>query len=186
MEIIDIVLGIALLYGLVKGIMKGLLAEVASLIALIAGIYGAMHFSFYAKDILTESVSLEPKYISLIAFAITFLVIVIGISLAGKLLTKLASFIALGWINKILGAVFGVIKVGLILSVLLGWFEKINGVLPFISEAQKTNSILFTPVKNLAPSIFPKLLERIENGELKDLEKENENDESKQNETKDI
>lgn len=174
MEIIDIVLGVVLLYGLVKGIMKGLLAEVASLIALIAGIYGAMHFSFYAKDLLVKHVSLEPKYISLIAFAITFLVIVIGISLAGKLLTKLASVIALGFLNKILGAIFGVIKVGLILSVLLGWFERINGVLPFVSEAQKENSLLYTPVKNLAPTIFPELLDRLENKKTEDSKENNE------------
>ncbi|MGY5352200.1 CvpA family protein [Wenyingzhuangia sp. IMCC45533] len=174
MEIIDIILGIALLYGLVKGIMKGLLAEVASLIALIAGIYGAMHFSFYAKDLLTEHINWEPKYISLAAFAITFLVIVICISLAGKLLTKLASFIALGFLNKILGALFGVVKVGLILSVLLGWIERVNGMIPFISKEQKEQSILFTPVKNLAPSIFPTLLDRIDSNT-----KENEDDDTK-------
>ena len=177
MEIIDIVLGIALLYGLVKGIIKGLLAEVASLVALIAGIYGAMHFSFYAKEQLIKHISWEPKYISLAAFAITFLIIVIGISLAGKLLTKLASAIALGFINKILGAVFGVIKVGLILSVLISWIEKVNGILPFISKEQKENSILFTPVKNLAPSIFPTLLEKLD---------QNSSEENQENETKDI
>lgn len=163
MEVIDIILGVALLYGLVKGIMKGLLAEVASLLALIAGIYGAMHFSFYAKDVLIKYIDWDPKYISLAAFAITFLIIVICISLAGKLLTKLASVIALGFLNKILGALFGVIKIGLILSVLLGWVERVNGIIPFISKEQKESSILFTPVKNLAPSIFPTLLDKIDN-----------------------
>ncbi|NIJ43816.1 membrane protein required for colicin V production [Wenyingzhuangia heitensis] len=168
MEILDIVIGVILLYGLVKGIMKGLLTEVASLVALIAGIYGSMHFSFYAKDLLIKYVDLEPKYIALTAFAITFLVIVISISLAGKLLTKLASLIALGWINKILGAIFGVIKVGLILSVILGWLERINGVIPFLEKEQIEKSILFTPVKNLAPAIFPTLLDKLENNTEKD------------------
>ncbi len=175
MEIIDIILGVALLYGLVKGIMKGLLAEVASLIALLAGIYGAMHFSYYAKDLLIKYIDWDPKYISLAAFAITFLVIVICISLSGKLLTKLASFIALGFLNKILGALFGVIKVGLILSVLVGWVERVNGVLPFISKEQKENSILFTPVKNLAPAIFPTLLDKIDTTTKKDSENDTKN-----------
>lgn len=175
MEFIDIILGIALLYGLIKGIMKGLLAEVASLIALIAGIYGSIHFSSYAKQELIKHIDWEPKYISLAAFALTFLVIVICISLAGKLLTKLASLIALGFLNKILGAIFGVIKVGLILSVLLGWFEKVNGVLPFISQEQKDNSILFNPVKNLAPAIFPKLLDKLDNNSKEEKDDETKN-----------
>jgi len=173
MGVTDIVLGIILLYGLIKGIMKGLLVEVSSLIALLAGIYGSIHFSFYIKDVLVEHINLEPKYISLTAFALTFLVIVITISLAGKLLTQLASYIALGFLNKILGAIFGVVKVGLILSVLVGWFERINGVLPFVTEEQKTNSVLFTPVKNLAPAIFPTLLDKLDN-KKEDLKETNE------------
>ena len=160
MEILDISIGSLLLYGLVKGITKGFLSEIASLVALILGVYGAIHFSFYAKDILVEHLNLDAKYISLSAFALTFLAIIIGISLAGKLLTKVASLIALGWINKILGAFFGIVKIGFILSVVLGFVEKVNGVIPFFKEQQLANSILFTPVKNLAPTVFPKLLDQ--------------------------
>ena len=55
MTVLDIVLAALLLFGLIKGLMKGLFVEVASLIALIAGIYGAIHFSAFAFDFL------EPK-----------------------------------------------------------------------------------------------------------------------------
>ena len=48
MTILDIVLASLLLFGLIRGLMKGLFVEVASLIALIAGIYGAIHFSVFA------------------------------------------------------------------------------------------------------------------------------------------
>ena len=166
MGIIDIVLGIILLYGLIKGVMKGLLVEVAGLLALILGIYGAIHFSFYAKNELVKFVSWDAKYISLVAFAITFIAIVIAIALAGKILTKLASAISLGFLNKILGAVFGCMKVGLILSVLLGFVDRANGIFPFLSSEQKENSILFHPVKNLAPTIFPKLMEMLDNNKI--------------------
>ena len=173
MEVIDIIIAVILLFGFVKGIMKGLFVEIASLVALIAGIYGAIHFSFYAKDLLIQQVTWEPKYISLTAFAITFVVIVIVISLAGKLLTKIASLAALGLINKILGGVFGALKLALILSVLLGWFERINVMIPFIGEEDIKNSILYTPTKNLAPAIFPVLLDKLD--DLK--EKDNKEDE---------
>jgi len=173
MEIIDIVLGIVLLFGLVKGLMNGLLKELASLLALVLGIYGAMHFSFYAKDIIVQYIAWEARYVSLIAFAITFLAIVIGISLAGKLLTKLAESISLGFVNRILGAVFGLLKVGLILSVFVGWIEKANGLLPFISEEQKEKSILYAPVKNLSPMVFPTLMEKLGK---KEITKDNKDD----------
>ncbi|MCB0383139.1 MAG: CvpA family protein, partial [Psychroserpens sp.] len=48
MAIIDIILGALLLFGLIRGFLKGLFVEVASLVALIAGVYGAIHFSNFA------------------------------------------------------------------------------------------------------------------------------------------
>ena len=45
MSIIDIVLGALLLFGLIRGAMKGLFVEIASLFALVLGVFGAIHFS---------------------------------------------------------------------------------------------------------------------------------------------
>ena len=78
-----------------------------------------------------------------------------AISLAGKALTKLADFASLGIINKLLGAVFGALKIGLILSVLLSVFEKLNNTLPFLEDKYIEESALYEPVKSLAPKLFP-------------------------------
>lgn len=159
MAVIDIVLGALILFGLIRGLMKGLFVEVASLIALIAGIYGAIHFSNFAADFLMEHVDWDEKTINITAFAITFVVIVLAISLAGKALTKLADFAALGFLNKLLGAVFGGLKIALILSIVLLVFARLNKTIPFVSDEQIEDSILYEPVKSLAPMILPSLLE---------------------------
>ncbi|HLV13618.1 MAG TPA: CvpA family protein [Xanthomarina sp.] len=155
MGVIDIVLLGFILLGLVRGFLKGFFVEVASLVALIAGIYGAIHFSFYAAEMLSEKVEWDEKTINVTAFAITFVVIVVVISLAGKALTKLADFAALGIVNKLLGALFGALKIGLILSVLLNVFHKLNTSITFLDEAHTEGSMLYEPVKSVAPSIFP-------------------------------
>ncbi len=64
----------------------------------------------------------------------TFVIIVLAISLAGKALTKLADFAALGILINLLRSVFGALKIGLILSVLLIVFNKLNKTLPFMEE----------------------------------------------------
>ena len=122
MNIFDIIIAALLIFGFVRGIMKGLFVEVASLVALIGGVYGAIHFSYFLGDFLKEYVSWSEEYISLAAFAGTFIIIIIIIALLGKVLTKLADFAALGILNKILGGVFGVLKIGLILSVIFIFF----------------------------------------------------------------
>lgn len=159
MSVIDIVLGALILFGIIRGFMKGLFVEVASIIALVAGVYGAIHFSNFASEFLQSKTEWDEKTINITAFAITFIVIVLAIALAGKALTKLADFAALGIINKLLGALFGGLKIGLILSVLLLIFTRMNNTIPFADEEDLEESVLYKPVKALVPMILPSILE---------------------------
>lgn len=163
MSVFDIILSVLLLFGLVRGFMKGLFVEVASLVALVAGIYGAIHFSFFAATFIEYKVSWSEKYVNIVAFAITFVVIVLIISLAGKALTKLADFAALGILNKLLGGVFGALKIGLILSIILLIFNRLNKNIPFADEDELNKSVLYEPVKSIAPLIFPNIIKAEEN-----------------------
>jgi membrane protein required for colicin V production len=158
MNIFDIIIAALLIFGFVRGVMKGLFVEVASLVALIAGVYGAIHFSYFIGDFLKEYVSWSEEYVSLAAFAGTFIVIIIVIAFLGKILTKLADFASLGVINKILGGVFGALKIGLILSVVFIFFGKINDTIPFMEKKTLEESILYEPVKKVAPTIFPSIM----------------------------
>jgi membrane protein required for colicin V production len=160
MNTLDIILAAILLFGLVRGFMKGLFVELATLVALLLGVYGAIHFSYLISDFLVEKVSWDQQYINITAFALTFIVIVIVISLSGKALTKLANFAALGILNRVLGAVFGVSKFGLILSVLLLVFHHINKGMNFIDKESLATSVLYAPVKSIAPTIFPSIIKK--------------------------
>ncbi|MFI1744594.1 CvpA family protein [Thalassobellus sediminis] len=71
---------------------------------------------------------------------------------------KLANFAALGIINKLLGGVFGALKIGLILSVVLIVFSRMNNTIPFVDDKSLEESILYKPVKPLMPMIFPNIL----------------------------
>jgi len=162
MSTFDIVILVLLLFGFIRGLMKGLFVEMASLIALIAGVYGAIHFSYFAGSYLIDYVDWEEKYISIVAFAITFIAIVVVIALLGKMLTKMADFAALGFLNKLLGGVFGILKIGVILSIILIIFDKLNRNLPFVDKEITKESILYEPVRDLAPMLFGDYLNVVE------------------------
>jgi membrane protein required for colicin V production len=159
MNTIDIVFGIILILGLVQGYKKGLFVELASLIGLIAAIYGAIHFSHFAAAWLVDKTSWSERVINLAAFAITFVIIVMVVSLAGKLLTKIADFAMLGIINKIAGAAFAAIKYAFLLSVVVMFLDEANDKIGFVSKEAMEESILFNPVKSIAPAILPTILE---------------------------
>ena len=158
MNTLDIILSTILLFGLVRGFIKGFFLEITALLALALGLYGAIHFSYFAANFLKNHLAWSEKYIHITSFAITFVIIVLLISLSGKLLTKIADSAALGFMNKIFGAVFGIAKIGLILSVILIVFDRMNSTLTFVKEENLNSSVLYSPVKNLAPLIFPSIL----------------------------
>ncbi|TVZ52798.1 CvpA family protein [Dokdonia sp. Hel_I_53] len=182
MNTIDIIFGIILILGAVQGLRKGLFVELASLIGLIAGIYGAIHFSYYVGDWLVEKTSWSEQVIKLTAFAITFIIIVLAVSLAGKLLTKVASFAMLGIVNKVAGAIFSVIKFAFLLSVVLMFVDAADRQISIIGEDNKEGSILYPIVQPIAPAMLPSILKKAKDENIYNPDKEKEspdNDDSK-------
>ncbi len=167
MSTIDIIIAVILLFGLVKGYMKGLFIEITSLVGLVLGVYGALHFSFYLSDVLKDNVSWDESMIQIVAFAGTFIIILLALVFLGKALTKIAETIFLGFFNKILGAVFGVLKYALILSIVFLIYDQINSSLKFLNKEKAKESVLYEPVMNLAPTIFPNLVKVVEKSNKK-------------------
>lgn len=159
MSFIDIIFAILLCIALYKGIKNGLFVELASLVALVVGIFVAIKFSYLAKGILETKVSWEPKYIEIVAFAVTFLLVVLVIHLSAKLLTKVADFAYLGWLNKLAGAVFSCLKTILLLSVVILVFEKINLNNMLVKQETLDDSIFYNPTKEISAFLYPKIEE---------------------------
>jgi membrane protein required for colicin V production len=157
MSFLDIFLGVILILGLFQGIKNGLFVELASLVSLILGIYLAIKFSFLARVMLSAIVQWNPKTIQISAFIITFLVVVIGISLLAKFLTSVADFAQLGVINKLGGGFFRLLKTILILSIFLNLFEKINFNNTFAKQETLDKSLFYRPIQKTAGFIYPSI-----------------------------
>jgi membrane protein required for colicin V production len=157
MSFLDIILGSLLLYAAYKGLVNGLFAELASLISLLLGVYVAVKFSDLTTLTLGKFVHWNPKTIQITAFFLTFILVVIGISLLAKILTKIAGFTYLGWLNKLGGAFVRILKTVLIISVFLSLFEKINYNNFFAKEETLDSSIFYRPIQKTSGFLFPAL-----------------------------
>lgn len=167
MGVLDIIIGLLLLYGLYKGIRNGLFVELASLVALVAGLYGAIHFSYIVGEYLSQNMEWNERYMNTASFLITFIIIVLVVNMAGRLLTKIADFAMLGLLNKIAGGIFGALKVAVVLGALLIFFDRTNNQLGFVKQESIDDSTLYSPVKEIGAFVFSKVLQ-----EKKELEAE--------------
>lgn len=155
MNFLDIFLCIGLVAGLIGGVRKGFFVELASLVSILLGIFIAIKFSYLTKHYLENHGFADNKWIEVIAFGVTFLGVIIGVSILAKFFTSIADFANLGWANKFLGAVFGMLKTVLILSILLNLLQKINYDYTLISKKTLDTSKLYAPVQKVSRMIYP-------------------------------
>jgi len=159
MSWIDILLAILLGYAAYKGFRNGIFAEFASLFSLLFGIFIALKFSFYAKEVLEKAVKWNPIFIQISSFVVTFILVLVAIHFLVKSLTKIARLVALGWLNNIGGAMISVLKMILTLSVVLNLGQKINVNHYFFSKETIQKSALYLPIQEVAKAIYPNLAE---------------------------
>ena len=157
MNYLDIIIAIPLLWSVYKGFTKGFIITLASLIALIAGIYGAIHFSHITGVYIDTWFSPKPEYLFLVSFSFTFLLIVAVVYLIAYILDRIIHATGLGIINRLAGVVFNGLKMALILSVIISLFTYIGNIKPIIPENDKEESILYGPISKIAPAIYPYL-----------------------------
>lgn len=160
MGLLDILLGIPLIWGLWKGLKNGLFMEIASIVALIAGIFGAIHFSYITGNYLSEHFEWDERNMSIIAFIITFILIIIIVHLAGKLLTKVANFAMLGLLNKIAGGIFGILKVAIILGAAFIFFDRMDSTFNLLDDETKEESILYQPIREVGALLFENVIKK--------------------------
>jgi membrane protein required for colicin V production len=70
---------------------------------------------------------------------------------------------ALGLVNKIFGALFGTLKVALVLSFLILFFNRLINHIPFVKTETLNKSVLYKPVAAFAPYLFPSFVNKTDN-----------------------
>ena len=162
MNYLDIIMGSLILFGAVKGFFKGFIIEAASIIALIAGILGALLFASTVGDLLSTYFKFDTIPPTGIIFALIFIVIIISINLLAKLLTKVIKMAALGLINRIFGTLFGGLKFTIVLSAMLLLLNQFSFLFQYFDTTILVESILYEPIKSLGEILFEWLLDRKE------------------------
>ena len=117
MNWVDVVIIIYLALSIISGFAQGLIRSLLSIIGLIVGILLASHFYKQLGDILTF---ISNRNVADIVAFIVILLAVMGIAaLIGLVLRSIIKAIMLGWVDKLGGAVLGLILGALSVSAIL-------------------------------------------------------------------
>lgn len=114
-----------ILFFLVRGIWIGFIRQMASLAALILGYIFAGRYYEQISPRLSSFIP-SPQISFLVTYALIFLVVFLGVLALGYVLKKVMSLSLLGWFDRFMGGVFGLVKAGVVVTVL---FLAMSGLL---------------------------------------------------------
>ncbi len=113
----DVFIILVLGYSVVRGLFRGLVKEVSSIIGVLGGFYAAYSYYPMVAKLLSGLIA-EQSYLNILSFLIIFCGILIIISILGIVIKYLLNVAFLGWIDRVCGVGFGLIKGVLIVTVL--------------------------------------------------------------------
>lgn len=155
MNHVDIILAIPLAIGAIRGFARGFVLEIASLVGLVAGVFIAALFADITGKIILGMVDWNPGAVKIIAFAITFLLVIIVVHMVARVIEKLFKMTGLNILNRLAGIGAGIIKVAFILSVVLVFFNHLNRFGNLMSEETQNESYLYEKVAGLVYTVLP-------------------------------
>lgn len=155
MNILDIILLICFIPALVQGIRKGFIAQAISIISIIVGIWASARFADVVAACVAQYITASEQVMKIVAFALILIVVFFLLGLLGKALEGIFNFVLLGWLNKLLGVVFALLKTALIVGLVIMAFSSLNDTFHLVKEEVLNESVLYPPLKKVAFDVFP-------------------------------
>lgn len=158
MVILDIVLLMCFVPAIILGISKGFIKQVTELIALILGCWAGVHYTTLFTSWLSQHITMDSRIMSILCFILILIAAAAVFTLIGEALTKLFKAVSLGWVNRLMGMVFGIIKTAFIMGLAIILFEGLNSSLgnPVKQRATK-DSVVYNTMKKVAQETSPSL-----------------------------
>jgi len=157
MSLLDILILIPIGIGIWRGFKKGFIIELFTFLALFVGLYAGIHFSDGVSGFLQDKFSMTSEYLPTISFTITFLLIGAMVYFAGIAIEKVVKAVQLSLPNRLLGALFGGVKMLLFTGTAIILLESYDEKSDIISEDSKQGSLLYLPVESVSAALMPSL-----------------------------
>ena len=157
MNILDIIILICLIPAVVQGLRKGFISQVIAIVSLVAGVWASVRFADIASQWIAQYITASEQILKVTAFALIMVIVFTVLALVGKMLEATIRLVMLGWVNRLLGMCFALVKCLLILGLLALGFNSLNNTFGFVKPEQLADSVLYPIINDMAEIVFPYL-----------------------------
>lgn len=166
MGVIDIVIVCFFLPALFFGIKNGMVKQLVALAVIYFGIVLSLRFATPVSLWVLEHVKMTEFWAKAVSFVLIFFVVALVLSLFGRIIENIIKITLLGWLNKLLGVVMTFILTILLLSVVVYLVDSANNLLEFIPKEKLEESRFYPALLQLSQEVFPHFKELFSKGEI--------------------
>jgi membrane protein required for colicin V production len=148
MHILDLIIAVPLLYFIYKGAVNGIVKEILNIVGITLAIFLTFKYMDALAVIITPFFEENASpYIPFISSALIFLGTLTIVAVIGYLTKELLKAVKLSTVNRVLGAIFGFVKSGLVVSTILLLVAGFN--IP--KEEVRNESVLYPYIIYMGP-----------------------------------
>lgn len=140
------IIGLSVIFSVLRGMVR----EVLSLLGWFAAFYVGRTYTEQLLPMMPSNIPTDSLRI-LAAFLVLFLATLLLASLLAIALSAIIKKIGLGWLNRLLGAIFGVVRGVFVVCV----FVFLAGLTDMPKDARWRNAMFSAPIEALVISLLP-------------------------------
>lgn len=151
--VIDFIAVGLIILSVVKGLRKGLVLAVFSLLAFIIGLAAALKLSAVVAAYLGANTNISQRWLPILAFALVFFMVALLVRLGAKAIEGVLQAVMLGWLNKLGGIIFYLVLYFFIFSIVLFYADQLHILKPETTQVSGTYKLIYP----IAPVIMDAL-----------------------------
>jgi membrane protein required for colicin V production len=147
---IDLLFLLFMVLAVFRGLRQGFIIAVFSAVAVVIGLAAAIKLSAIVAGYGRANTHISSRWLPVLAFALVFLVVVIGVRAGGRLAEKAVDLALLGWLNKLAGVLLFAAVYTIILSVLLFYAVQVH----LVSAGTLSSSVTYPFIRPWGPVVI--------------------------------
>lgn len=136
--LIDVIFLVLMILAVIKGLRNGFVVAVFSLLGILIGLAAAMKFSTLVAEWLKESTQLSAAWLPFLSFLFVMIAVILLVRLGAMFIQSAMEMVLLGWLNKLSGVLLYAVLYTTLFSVVLFYAEKVHWIKPETFQASHT------------------------------------------------
>lgn len=151
---IDIIILLCFIPAVWTGLKKGLVHQIIAIAALVLGIWLGYRYCEPLAARIATIAEIPPVGRKVIAFAVIFIAVTVVLRLLGWLLEKTLQLVTLGWMNRLSGLAFSILKCALLVCLAAMLFDALNSEVHIVGAEKLDSAVIYNFFKDSGHKIF--------------------------------